>query len=51
MKNQLNINGEREGYWENYFPKRNIMSKGHYKNGLRNDYWVYYWNNVELPIG
>jgi len=37
-------NGQKDGYWENYYAKsNNIKEKGYYKNDLRDSIWVLYY--------
>ncbi len=37
-------NGQKDGYWENYYAKsNNIKEKGFYKNDLRDSIWVLYY--------
>ena len=40
--NQLNKEGKRHGYCENYWSDGKLRSKGNFKNGKENGYWRYY---------
>lgn len=46
--NKLDKNGERHGYWEQYFQNRQLMFKGNYLNGKKNGKWESYYLNGSL---
>jgi antitoxin component YwqK of YwqJK toxin-antitoxin module len=46
--NQYNDKNQKHGYWEYYYPNRNIMSKGDYVNAERHGYWEYYYPNRNI---
>ena len=46
--NQYNIDGRKQGYWEEYYSDGNIEYKGNYKNGKEDGYWEYYWENGKI---
>jgi uncharacterized protein len=46
--NQYDIEGNKTGYWEEYYSDGNLYFKGSYKNGLRDGYWEYYYDNGKL---
>jgi antitoxin component YwqK of YwqJK toxin-antitoxin module len=52
MKNKdikpLNENGERHGYWEDYYSNGQLAYKGNYVNSNRHGYWEVYYNNGQL---
>tara|TARA_R110000822_G_scaffold164528_3_gene305154 strand:- start:354 stop:530 length:177 start_codon:yes stop_codon:yes gene_type:complete len=41
-QNQLNKNGKRHGYWEEYHANGKLMLKGDFANGEKSRYWEYY---------
>lgn len=43
-----NDKGQRHGYWEMYYDKGGLSSKGYYENGLQVDYWVDYWQDGSI---
>ena len=47
-KNQYNIEGKQEGYWEYYYDNGKLMSKGNCINHFKEGYWEYYISNGEL---
>jgi antitoxin component YwqK of YwqJK toxin-antitoxin module len=42
MKNKLNKNGMKDGFWEYYNFNGDISSAGNYLNGNRVGYWEYF---------
>jgi antitoxin component YwqK of YwqJK toxin-antitoxin module len=42
MKNQYNINGNKEGIWEQYDYSGKLQSKGNYVNGMEDGLWEFY---------
>ena len=40
--------GQREGYWSNYYENGQLKLKGKYKNGVAEGEWVYYYDNGQL---
>lgn len=43
------VNGEEDGYWEQYWTNGVLMRKGNFKNGKQEGEWVfYYWDNGKL---
>jgi antitoxin component YwqK of YwqJK toxin-antitoxin module len=46
--NLFNENGERHGYWEEYYDNGKLAYKGNYVNGKRHGYWESYYSNGEL---
>jgi len=47
--NELNINGEKIGYWEEYHSNGKLNAKGNYLNGKKYGMWEeYYHLNGEL---
>ena len=46
--NQFNSQGNREGYWEEYYDNGQLSSKGHYVNGRREGFWEDYYDNGQL---
>jgi antitoxin component YwqK of YwqJK toxin-antitoxin module len=40
--NQYDMDGRKQGYWEDYYDNGKLWSKGSYVNGLRDGYWEYY---------
>lgn len=45
--NQVNIEGERDGYWEECYSNGKLDSKGNYVKGKQEGYWEWY-TNVKL---
>ena len=43
LKNQLNKEGFREGYWEVYYDNGELLCKGNYKNNRADGLWEYYY--------
>jgi antitoxin component YwqK of YwqJK toxin-antitoxin module len=41
------IDGEKEGYWEEY-SNGNLHFKGNFKSGLKEGYWEWYYSNGKL---
>jgi antitoxin component YwqK of YwqJK toxin-antitoxin module len=48
IKNQLNANAEKHGYWEEYYENDNLCSIGYYNNGKHHGCWKRYWYNGNL---
>jgi uncharacterized protein len=46
--NQYDIDGNKQGYWEGYYPNGKLESKGSYNNGKKDGYWVWYHSNGKL---
>jgi hypothetical protein len=40
--NQIDGKGQKQGYWEYYWSKNIIWSKGNYINDLEEGYWEWY---------
>ena len=43
-----NEQGQRHGYWEDYYENGQLMSKGNYVNGKAHGYWKDYSYNGKL---
>ena len=46
--NQINSQGNQEGYWEDYYSNGQLWYKGHYVNGKKEGYWEWYYFNGQL---
>ena len=46
--NQYDMDGRRDGYWEDYWANGRLKSKIEFKNGKRNGIIEYYWTNGNL---
>ena len=48
--NRMNkeVNGKREGYWEEYYDNGKLMYKGNYKDGKLCGYWEYYFSSGKI---
>jgi antitoxin component YwqK of YwqJK toxin-antitoxin module len=46
-KGELNEDGQRIGYWEEYYFDGKIKAKGKYKNGIKVGEWNHYYDNGE----
>jgi uncharacterized protein len=46
--NQYDIEGNKTGYWEEYYNNGNLHTKGNYVNGNVDGYWEYYHRNGNL---
>ena len=46
--NQYNENGQRHGYWEDYWYQGQLWFKGYYVNGKLDGYWEEYHHNGQL---
>jgi hypothetical protein len=40
--NQYDMDGRKQGYWEDYYKNGDLLSKGSFKNGKRDGYWEWY---------
>lgn len=49
-KNQLNKEGNREGYWEEYHWNGRIRNKGNFINEFQVGYWEYYSANGQIYL-
>ena len=47
-KNRYNLNGDKNGYWEEYYDNGNLWYKGSYVNGSPDGYWEFYWYDGNL---
>ena len=48
IKNQLNKEGKRHGYWEHYTSNGKLWAKGNYKGGKEHGYWESNWVDGKL---
>ena len=46
--NQYDMEGLKQGYWEDEYDYGEVNGKGSYINDKKNGYWVYYWDTGEL---
>ena len=47
--NQYDLDGRKQGYWEEYDSTNTYLNaKGHYKNNLRDGLWEFYYENGQL---
>jgi antitoxin component YwqK of YwqJK toxin-antitoxin module len=46
--NLFDENGERHGYWEQYYDNGQLSYKGNYVNGNKHGYWEDYFYNGQL---
>jgi hypothetical protein len=46
--NLFDENGNRHGYWEDYYSNGQLDYKGNFVNGKPHGYWEEYWSNGEL---
>ncbi len=42
--NQYDMEGRKQGYWEDYFNNGKLYSKGNYVNGKEEGVWEWYYN-------
>lgn len=48
LKNKLNDNGFRHGYWDVLWDNGKPWFSGHYINGKKQGYWKYHYINGDL---
>jgi antitoxin component YwqK of YwqJK toxin-antitoxin module len=46
--NQYDYKGNKQGYWEEYFPNNQLNYKGSFKNGERDGIWEKYFDNGQI---
>jgi antitoxin component YwqK of YwqJK toxin-antitoxin module len=46
--NLFDENGERHGYWEEYYDNGQLEYKRNYVNGKQHGYWEWYYSNGQL---
>ncbi|MFW5847889.1 MAG: hypothetical protein ACOCVF_03135 [bacterium] len=46
--NQIDDNGNKVGYWEQYYPNGKLFYKGNYVDGKGVGYWEWYYSNGKL---
>ena len=46
--NQYDMDGRKQGYWEDYYDSGKLYSKGNYINGKEEGIWEFYYSKGNL---